>query len=411
MRGIRKKAILTAAIAAALVGVGTGTALADPPSGTTPALTDIVGVGSDTLTPMFAGSPTENSAGAFQTDYNATVTANKLWSWDAVNPTTGNPGDTIVTKGSSASDTTCSTTRPNGSGAGITELKKNTMDGGAYCVDYARSSRKPAAGDGTAIAFAALAKDAIAWSSPAGTSGTPSPVPATLTFAQIKAIYTCADTNWSQVGGSNAPIVPVIPQAGSGTRATFLLALGGGTTPLDPTQYPCIVNGTNSSGVIEENTGVTAGNVAQFGTPTAPKVDNIFPYSIGDYIAQTATAVNGVGGHQSSIWARGNLVVRAATDDSGVVQQPTVQNTSSQTTINPSYPSELQRTLYAVVRNGGTASAPAFPTAPAYDATALPKIFGPSGWICTSTAGKADTVSYGFLTITRGCGALTAGLP
>jgi hypothetical protein len=56
MRGIRNTVILGAVTAVALVGIGTGTALADPPSGTVPALTDIVGVGSDTVTPLFSGS-------------------------------------------------------------------------------------------------------------------------------------------------------------------------------------------------------------------------------------------------------------------------------------------------------------------------------------------------------------------
>jgi hypothetical protein len=80
-----------AVAAATALGVGLGPALADPPSGTVPALTSVVGVGAQT---------TQGLLDAIATSYNATKPANKLWSWDAINPKTGATGDTIVTKGS-----------------------------------------------------------------------------------------------------------------------------------------------------------------------------------------------------------------------------------------------------------------------------------------------------------------------
>lgn len=404
MRGIRNTVIL-GAVTVALVGIGTGTALADPPSGTVPALTDIVGVGSDTVTPLFAGSPSENAAGSLVTDYNSTSPANKLWSWDAVNPSTGAIGDTIVTKGSSASDTTCSTARPDGSGAGIAELEKNAKDGGDFCVDFARSSRAPASTDPNTIAFAAMARDGITYSSPEA-SGVTSPVPENLTWQDLAEIYSCnsSATNWSDFGGGNAPIVPVLPQNGSGTRATFLLALGGGTTPLTPGS--CVVDGTSAG--IEENTGLSSPNEAQFDPSGTPAVDDVFPYSIGDYIAQDP-ASNGVGGHASSIWGHGVLSLHAMNDDSGTSQSPTTTNASGQTVLNTAFPSEMLRILYNVVRNGNPGGTPSFPTTPAYEATALPALFGPSGWICTNATAKADITSYGFTNLGRGCGALTAG--
>jgi hypothetical protein len=100
------------------------------------------------------------------------------------------------------------------------------MDGGGYRVGYARSSHARPVLDRVRRAR----RRAITWSSPEGNSVT-SPVPATLTLAQLKAIYLCTDTNRDQAGGPNAPIVAVLPQDCSGTRATFLPALGGGTTP------------------------------------------------------------------------------------------------------------------------------------------------------------------------------------
>jgi ABC-type phosphate transport system substrate-binding protein len=407
MRAIHKIAVLSATVVA-FGTIGTGTALADPPSGTVPALTSIVGVGSDTTTPLFSGSPTENSSGSLVTDYNATSPANDLWSWDAVNPSTGDTGDTIVTKGSSSTDTTCSITRPDGSSAGITELEDSPTDGGDPCVDFARSSRGPESTDPTTIAFVPFAGDAITYASPTSSSVT-SPVPAGMTVADLADIYNCTWTNWDQVPGNSAndaPIVPVLPQSNSGTRSTFLLLLGGGTTALTPGS--CVVNGTAADGdAIEENTGLSTGNEDQFGTTaTSTTVDDVFPYSVGDYIAQ-GTASDGVGGHASSIWGQGDLSIYSMTDSSGDLQEPTTTNSSGQTVINQDLP--MQRLLYNVVENGGTASDPAFPTTPSYEATALPAIFGASGWLCTNSTAQADITSYGFYSLGSECGELIDG--
>jgi hypothetical protein len=99
-------------------------------------------------------------------------------------------------------------------------------------------------------------------------------------------------------------------------------------------------------------------------------------------------------------------VLHAMTDDNGAVQQPTTTNSSGQTVINDGFPTELQNDLWNAVRNGGTGTSPAFPTSPSYEATALPAMFGPSGWICTNATAKADIVSYGFRNVGRDCGAL-----
>jgi periplasmic binding family protein len=387
MHAIRRT--LTLAVAAtAFAAVASGMALADPPSGTVPAATDIVGL---SCPPLFVGSPTENTAGSLVGDYDATNPASKLYCWDDVNPGTGQPGDTIVTKGSGSSDKSCSMTRPDGTDAEVAALENSRLDNGDPCVDFVFSERAPQSGDPSTIAFVALAGDAVAWSSPAGTSSDPSPVPSTLTFTQLQAIYTCTDTNWDQVGGIDAPIVPVLPRQGSGTRDTFLLALGGGTTPLVPGS--CVVDGTSTG--IEENTGLSAGNEAQFGPNGVPAVDDVFPYSIGDYIAQ-GPASNGVGGHASTVWGHGDLVLHAMTDDNGVVQQPITANSSDQPVINRAFPSEMQRTLYDVMRGPGIPGN-------------LQPIFGPTGWICTNTTAQADILSYGFFNLGRNCGLVPAG--
>jgi len=293
-----------------------------------------------------------------------------------------------------------------------------------YCIDFARTGLPPAAvvsGTNGPDAFAVLGGDAITWSSPAPKTGQTSPVPSNLTVADMTKIYTCQANgttyNWDQFGGKNAPIVPVLPQNGSGTRATFLAALGHGpNNPLNP--GPCVVNGVTSGGLpIEENTGVsssTYGNTTQFDPGGTPAVADIFPYSIGDYIAQGSGegtySGRTIGGHTTPDFGHGVMVLRDSNSTVPTAKDNTAPYVNA-TVISPSFTSALRRILYNVVRNGGTATAPKFPTSPAYEATALPKIFGPTGWECTATAAKEDIVSYGFLLEGRNCGALSAGSP
>jgi hypothetical protein len=244
-------------------------------------------------------------------------------------------------------------------------------------------------------------------------------VPANLTIADMTKIYTCqangTSYNWDAFGGKDATIVPVLPQSSSGTRSTFLAALGNGVNaPLTP--GPCVVNGATSGGlVIEENTGVSTapfGNTTQFDPGGTPAVADIFPYSIGDYIAQGSGegtySGRAIGGHTTGDFAHGVMVLR----DTNSTVPTAIDNTapySKATVISSTFTDALRRILYNVVRNGGTATAPKFPTSPSYEATALPKIFGPTGWECTATAAKEDIVSYGFLLEGRDCGALSAG--
>jgi phosphate transport system substrate-binding protein len=47
-----------------------------------------------------------------------------------------------------------------------------------------------------------------------------------LSMEQIRGIYTGTITNWSQVGGNNAPIAVVSREAGSGTRGAFEEIIG-----------------------------------------------------------------------------------------------------------------------------------------------------------------------------------------
>lgn len=345
MRALRVVAFAGVA-AAAVVGVTAGAAVADPPAGVIPPTTSIVAVGSNTTQALFD---------QWSTDYNATSPASKFYSFDAVGTSP------IQTK----NDPACAgLVRPNGSSGGISTLNTGTKTAdGNYCVDVARSSRQIKATDG-AVASVLLARDGITWAANTGGNAV-----ANLTVPQLAAIYNCTDTKWSQVGGtSTATIVPVLPQANSGTRSTFLADIGV-TTP-----GSCVVNADGTQ-AIEENegtnavfTGANAANVA-------------VPFSIGSEISQVnlGTSPNVVG----------NLVLKQI---QGVA--PTT-GTGTSTIINSAFP--ILRGLYAVVR--GT-------SVPAYLQPLLGNANG-AGWVCTSATATADVKSQGFLAAGASCGTLT----
>jgi ABC-type phosphate transport system substrate-binding protein len=259
--------IAALAAAATLVAGAVTTASAatnDPPKAVTPAAYDIVGVGSNT---------TEYVMDQFSVDYNAKVKTNTVghpyfYSYDAL-PEGVNVAGNYKIKPKAG----CATIlRPDGSGAGVTALGDSQAikyKGGSYeCIDFARSSggRKPTnPGDKPGgVVFVAFAKDAITWAARSAAKGG-TDAPASLTLPQLKAIFTCKDTNWSQVGGKAGAIKVYLPQAGSGTLSTWEKFMGITTLGSCVSQAP------------EENEGTYAG----FNSPNA-----VFIYSIGAYVAQ-----------------------------------------------------------------------------------------------------------------------------
>jgi hypothetical protein len=406
MRGI----LIVAAAVTALAVVGGGAALADPSSA--PSLDTLVGVN---CPPLFDNGNPGGQPGTLVHDYDATHPTYPVACWDPVNPATGVPNGTITAKAFNSTDTSCQLTRPDGSSAGITALNADQTDAHkdssghtVPCIDFTFSDRPPNTTTFRDV-FAVLARDGNDWAYPV-LSGRTNPQPVSLTPAQLVAIYTCAVTNWDQVGGADAPIGVVLPQTGSGTRANWLQELG-----ITASSEPCWENGTitvnGTTYVIEENTGLSTGNVAAF-TKThtidgvaVPPQDVIFPYSIGDYIAQGA-ATHGVGGHASSVWGHGNL---ALGEIDGEV--PVTTNSAGKPVINPKWPSRFLVTLYDVARNGcpGTgASQACWPTSPPYEAIGLPAFLGAKGWVCKNAVAQGDIASYGFTNL-KNCGALTAG--
>ncbi|MFF4341955.1 substrate-binding domain-containing protein [Kitasatospora sp. NPDC001540] len=296
-----------------------------------------------------AGSDTTQALlNQFSTDYNATVSGTpKLYSWDAT-------GSATITPKSGAT----SITRPNGSGAGITALNAPGSS-----LDFARSSRGPQTGDPVSDLFVAFAKDAVTWSAKSGGHA-----PANLTTQDLFDIYSCTagKTDWSNFGGTAGTIKPYLPQISSGTRSFFLKAIG------NPTLGSCVVTGP------EENEGTDL---------ALNDNDVIFPYSVGHWVGQA-------NGHTTATDDKGNLTLR---NINGVAPL-TASGTLNPTFANPTY----GRVLYNVVRDSDWNASPA-----TTKSTALRAIFGPSGYLC-STAGKASTTSYGYLTLAAAaCGSTT----
>jgi ABC-type phosphate transport system substrate-binding protein len=185
---------------------------------------DIVGVGSDTIQYALNNAADGAKVGAaFSPGFNSTANA-RLVSFNALNPSVPTSSteihDTILLKAG-----TTPIVRPDGSSAGKALLYGSTNN---TAVDFARSSSALSAAEVTAGLKAypfGLDKLAVAVSAQATNA------PASITVAQLVGIYSGATTNWSQIGGTAGVIVPMIPQAGSGTRSFFegqLKAANGG---------------------------------------------------------------------------------------------------------------------------------------------------------------------------------------
>ena len=364
--------VASVAAAAALVA-GTVTAASaatnDPPKGITPAAYDIVGVGSNT---------TEYVMDAFSVAYNKTVKTHNannpdFYSYDALPLGVNVPGNYKIKPKAGCTIIA----RPDGSGQGVDALDKTQAikyKGGSYqCVDFARSSggRKPAypADKPGGIVFVAFAKDAITWAARSAAKGG-TDAPASLTTAQLKAIFTCTDTNWKQVGGKSGPIKVYLPQAGSGTLSTWEKFMG-------------ITNlGACVSQAPEENEGTYAG----FNSPNA-----IFIWSIGAYVAQKY--------HEAACnKAPTKTQNQFGCNLTGFIVPEKINgvnplSSAKVPTINPAFPPSYWRTVYNVVKYWtGTKD------------HLSPKdehIFGArseKGYLCSNAGAQTLIRDYGFVT-------------
>jgi phosphate transport system substrate-binding protein len=155
---------------------------------------------------------------------------------------------------------------PAGSSAGINCF---VDDQGAGNIAFARSSRGRKTSDPANLEFWAFALDAVTWTRNSANTF----APANLSPAQINQIYTCAVTDWSQVGGQPGAITRYYPQTGSGTGSFFASLYLNGVYPTSTASCPITF--------VPENDG-TQINPGDLSTA-------ILPYSFAVYTAQTNT--------------------------------------------------------------------------------------------------------------------------
>lgn len=169
---------------------------------------------------------------------------------------------------------------PQGSGNGRTAL--NNSAGGAVgnngCLDIARSSSFGTNAAGTFRSFA-FALDTQSWASPSLQA------PGTMRKSDLKKIWQCQITDWSQLpGGGKGPIVRIQPNTGSGTWQFFLSDLLDGQAPA-PDSPSCPMRTTDRNGnLIEEN---AADTIRDEDWQKA-----ILPYSGGQWVFQANNSLN-----------------------------------------------------------------------------------------------------------------------
>jgi ABC-type phosphate transport system substrate-binding protein len=191
-----------------------------PISGKTPSQL-YAAVGADAFAEL-----TNNVVAAYNSQLSAPT--DLLESYDAVNPVTGQTPETIVTKPG------CSISRPNGANGGLSAILLNQKsdagtggDGTSYCIDWVRSSRaKKTDGTEAGLTFYAQSRDAVSYAVIGNAYAPTTP----LTTAQLKDIFECQTTDWSQVGGQAGPIHVYLPPASSATLTFFLQAIGSNLT-------------------------------------------------------------------------------------------------------------------------------------------------------------------------------------
>jgi ABC-type phosphate transport system substrate-binding protein len=242
MRRISKLSVTAAGVFAVALGIASP-AYADYG----PSSTDIVGVGSDTVQNIANFVADGDQNGDF--GYNAADNPDKWVSFDATpdaNDRAGylNGSTNALLKPLTPSivlrEGTSPVQRPNGSSAGIAALLLDKT--APFQINYVRASRLPKAAEQTTAAsngwgflhVVQVSTDPLEIAH-ATTSNFPT---AGLSAQELVSIYTCSITTWNNLpgnsGGSTATIVPMEPQAGSGTLSTFLADLktaNGGTAP------------------------------------------------------------------------------------------------------------------------------------------------------------------------------------
>ena len=410
---IIKSLVAVSAVAATAAALAVAPALADPVNNSYNPVRanswDVVGAGSATTMFVVDQLGYNYDHGLAVRHVKSTPSNPYFYSWDSVNPKkpTQTPAQVISTKKGCTGES-----RPAGSGAGIAALAgfgavhyvyrgKHRV---APCVDYARSSRGRSGSDALNTSFVVLGQDAVTYA-----LTTPGNAPHGLTLADLMGIFRCTPgfTNWSDFGGPNAAIDPIIPENASGTESFFYGVLGLPTKGETEPTCGSLVGVTK--GIFEENEGVNKQfyNNNTIADGVNPNVITLF--SIGSYIdqafhsktcgkaahrGQNAFGCNQVGVlHLGSFNSKGTVIAPTATVRGHVV-------------INAKFPGIWKRFLYDVV-----VTAKGSDPIPGY----LQRFFNgykkraPRHWVngfFCSPSQQTTIENYGYLAVPKACGAI-----
>lgn len=339
----RLAAALGTGLAAALIGVGVAHADPNVPAGGNAYDRPLHGQGSDTTDLVMNGLAEVVVDGG----------GNKLIaSWDAKSSngfTTRSPGNTPAgsncTYGGNPTPNNAAYQigmRANGSSNGQRAIRDAFTSGTSVfgCLDFARSSSFPSASNLGTVGVNAipLATDGLTF---VRTSA--SLAPKQLTKAQLQAIYKCSFGNWKNNSNpaSATNFKALIPQAGSGTRSSWLGMVGITEQNLTDGLYPCVTDQADlgprrpesdpNSNPIQEHDSRAVNNFA------------IGPVSIAQWISQKGGAATDVQGAA----VMGTIKSAAASDPT--VSYPIVLNSSFGNVGVPADNLAATRTVYNVL--------------------------------------------------------------
>jgi ABC-type phosphate transport system substrate-binding protein len=259
----------TAILATSALAATAGTASADPSTSPRP----IVGVGSDTTDPVMNGLA---EAITLQDG------SKPLASYDAIGPTFNSRGtasncEYLDNRPGNTSDPNLR--RPNGSTAGRNALIAARTQGNPRfgCLDFARSSSLSLSAAPVQLTYIPFAQDGLTYA-----VRRDSIIPKDLTQQQLTAIYNC------ELSGTDRPAelryVPLIPQAGSGTRQSWLAFVG--LSEAAVSSSPCVRDTFQDPG-----TGTRASVQEHDGRGLVTKT-SIVPFAASQWAAQSVGAIN-----------------------------------------------------------------------------------------------------------------------
>jgi phosphate transport system substrate-binding protein len=232
--------------------------------------------------------------------------ANEIGSWNAVDPVSQAIGETITPNNAAGGQ--CSFTRPDGSGQGLSALRKSinpnttaaqlAIPPGPNCVDIARSFSGPSSNQSNTgtLVYIPFALDAVTDATGPTTKITTAD---DFTLTDLTNLYANCQTvteggvtyNPNTAGAGQVQIDLYVPQPGSGILSFWAGTLGFSATTLPSCVHQTVVGTTT---LVEQNDG----------TAVATDPNGIMPFSVAQWLSQSnghddrrhGAVVNEIGG-------------------------------------------------------------------------------------------------------------------